>query len=59
MDDEKSYTLLNTRSWQNSIVAVHDELEAWELHNVGKEQFASSFKFLVDHLAKLDKNNSL
>lgn len=59
MDDEKSYTLLSTRSWLNSIVAVHDELEAWELHNVGKQQFASSFKFLVDHLAKIDQKNSL
>ena len=36
-DDERSYTLLGTEKWRNSIAAVYNELQAWEIHNVGKE----------------------
>jgi hypothetical protein len=36
-DDERSFTLLSTKKWRNSITAVYNELQAWELHHVGNE----------------------
>jgi len=33
--NERSFSLLSTEKWANSIKAVFNELQAWEMHNVG------------------------
>ena len=36
--------------WKNSIVAMFDELEAWEIKNVGQKQFSQCFELFVEHI---------
>lgn len=36
--------------WKNSIVAMFDELEAWEIKNVGQKQFSKCFELFVEKI---------
>lgn len=52
LDSEQSYSNLSHKMWRNSITAVFDELQAWEMQHVGEEQFSKGFRFFMDGLTK-------
>lgn len=47
---EKQYSLLPFEKWHNALNAVYDELQAWEMKNVGEEQFSKAFQQIVTQL---------
>jgi hypothetical protein len=50
LDDEQKFTALNHEQWCRSLAAVYNELNAWEMANVGEEQFAQIFRVFVDNI---------
>ena len=53
-DENRFYSLMRHSKWKNSLVAMFDELEAWELKNVGQTQFSKCFQLVVDKIDQVD-----